>query len=488
MKISADIIAPSITQILNLSIHTGIFPQCWKESKVVPLHKSGPTDKAENYRPISILPVLSKILERHVHDCLYHYICNHNLLNNNQSGFRPKHSCFTLLTKITEKWVSAINNDEMVGSVMIDFRKAFDLIDHQLLLTKLKMYGLNESAVSWMHSYLECRSQRVFYGSQLSSPLNVKLGVPQGSILGPLLFILYINDLVLHIDDCEVEFYADDTTLYQSAKSLTELEQVLNLNLKNIDKWCSENKMLINTNKTKSILFGTSRKLKVCRQHGFNITVNELPIENMSTVKLLGLFIDESFTWHKHISHLCNTISKLLSVMRKYKPLLPQKTRLLFYNAYILPHLNYGVTMWGNASKSTLDRVFKLQKMAARLILDNCKELSTTEMFIQLQWLDIYEIVQFQKLLTVYKSLNNFYPDYMANLFSEKEQTNRQLRSSSTSQLNTPFPHIELFKKYLSYSGAIQWNTLSPQIQCATSVHNFTHLYRAQILSDRLTN
>ena len=282
LKMAAPFIAEILTFICNLSIRTGSFPEKWKEAKVKPLHKGGPTNDLNNFRPISILPVLSKLFEKHVHESLLSFLEQYKLLYSTQSGFRPSHSCETALLYMTDKWLKALDRGELVGVVLVDFRKAFDLVDHEILLRKLKYYKLNETCLNWFRSYLSHRTQKVYFRDTFSAQKTVKCGVPQGSILGPLLFLLFINDLPLYTK-AMTDLYADDTTLYEISKSKEEIERKLQKAITKVASWCKQNGMVINTDKTKAMLITTRQ-----RRSRLDDSLQLCPISNCSERKGFG--------------------------------------------------------------------------------------------------------------------------------------------------------------------------------------------------------
>ena len=229
----------AITFICNKSISNNCFPNRWKEAKVSSFHKNGPHDDVNNYRPISILPILSKVLEKQVSECLLHYLNENNLLHKTQSGFKSHHSCETALTRhMIDSWLNAIDSGQMIGVVLVHFKKAFDLVDHNILLTKLQCYGIKDETIAWFNSYLTDRRQQVKVNDIKSSFRSVLCGVPQGSILGPLLFLLFINDLPLYTNNMSTDLYADNPTLYCVHNSQSPIEQSLQIALNELHLWC----------------------------------------------------------------------------------------------------------------------------------------------------------------------------------------------------------------------------------------------------------
>ena len=370
LKIAAPYIAESVTYICNQSIKMSEFPEKWKEAKVTPLHKGGTKDDLNNYRPISILPTMSKLLEKHIHDSLMTFLVKFNLLHKSQSGFRPNHSCETALIGMVSKWLESINKGSLIGTVMIDFKKAFDLVDHSVLLKKLKHYKLSHQALSWFASYLSKRKQKVSLNNIISDDEMITDGVPQGSILGPLLFLMFINDLPLYTDSATTDFYADDTTLYVVGESLETIERNLQVALDCLAKWCKCNGMLINTAKTKVMLITTHQKRTSLINGQLSLHLNNDELNMITNDKVLGIIIDNNLTWSQHVDKVCKKITTNLWLLSRIKEYLTIPQRVQFYKTYIQPHIDYCNTVWGGTSQVNLNRIFRLQKRACKIILD----------------------------------------------------------------------------------------------------------------------
>lgn len=476
LKMASPFISESLTYICNLSIHTGGFPEKWKEAKVKPLHKGGHSNEPNNFRPISILPVLSKLFEKHVHESLMVFLIKYDLLYNTQSGFRTNHSCETALIHMIDKWLKALDKGEIVGAILVDFRKAFDLVDHNILLNKLKLYKINRTALNWFESYLKYRPQKVSFNNLLSEERYVKHGVPQGSILGPLLFLLFINDLPLHTD-VNTDLYADDATIYQANSSLKEIEITLQKALSNIAEWCKQNGMLINLDKTKAMLI-TTRQKRNRLERDINIIFNGIPLTTVSNERILGVQIDNNLLWGDHISKVAKKMSTNIWLLSKIKCYLSLEHRLLFYKGYIQPHLDYANTVWGGTARSNISKIERLQKRACRVILDYKMD-NIYKSMNDLKIMTLSERLFFRKAKLMFKVSNAMTPDYINDIFSRRQQLNLDgtemhvLRSMAADNFILPKPKTELYKGSMAFSGPIIWGSLPTQVKNAPSVESF---------------
>ena len=310
LKLAAPIIAPSIAKLINHSFNTASFPQRWKTAKVSPLFKGGDSEDLNNYRPISVLPVLSKGIEWHMYDSLSSYLCENNLIYSKQSGFRKLHSTETALIRIIDELLFNLDNDR--GMILIDYCKAFDMVDHVILLDKQHAYGLDNTSLSWFQSYLSNRRQFVSMSEKESTTSIIPHGVPQGSILGPQLFVLFINALLLHVSSANTDLYANDTTLTCSVNwmDMDRLQISLNAAVSETVHWATANKLPLNKKKTK-VLTICGKRLSNRIPNDVIVSVNGSQLENIQCAKLLGLEIDKELTFQSHVDKLCKKLSVL---------------------------------------------------------------------------------------------------------------------------------------------------------------------------------
>ena len=329
-----------LTHIFNSSLQSGDIPPEWKTARVTPIYKDGSLTDVSNYRPISVLPVTMKVLERTVHYQFYEFLTLNNLITPHQSGFRKSHSTTTALSHFLDKIHHDMDNGRCCGVLFLDLKKAFDTVNHDILLQKLEGFGVEGTERLWFHSYLTNRMQRTIIDGSLSDPRTLTCGVPQGSILGPLLFILYINDLPDSITKCSVMLYADDTALYFSHRDPAEIERILNMEFASVSEWFKVNRLTLNAGKTKFMIFGTSKRLTSTRELIVKI-LNET-IEHVKVFKYLGVQLDCTLSFSNHIDYIARKVNSRLAVLGRASRYLDTKLLLTLYKALILPHFDYG--------------------------------------------------------------------------------------------------------------------------------------------------
>ena len=337
---TASVISKPLTHIINLSLVNSEIPTDWKMSKITPLHKNGKTTTAGNYRPVSVLSIFSKVLERAVQTQLVGYLEKNHLLYNKQFGFRKKRSTELASALFIDEIRKEIDKGKLVGVIFIDLSKAFDTLSHSILLSKLSSFGINGTELKWFTGYLFNRSQICSYDGVLSDPYPLTTGVPQGSILGPLLFLLYFNDFVKCLENASTIQFADDTVVYVSDKEFYVIENKLNTELKSISNYFSKNELIINLNKgkTESMIFGTTKKLSKLSD-GLNLKYDETSINQTKLYKYLGTRIDPTLNMNEHFNHLYKQSSSKLSILSALRDRLTKESIYKIYSGMILPCL-----------------------------------------------------------------------------------------------------------------------------------------------------
>ena len=372
MKESIQDIATPLALIFNLSIMTGKVPRNMKISKIIPIFKSGDSKILNNYRPISLLPVFSKLLEKIVHKRLMHFLNINNILYKHQYGFREKHSTVHPIIQFL-KFITDSNDKtskDLTLSIFLDLKKAFDTVSHPILLDKLEYYGIRGLSLEWFKSYVHDRVQYTEINGEKSSLARVQYGVPQGSILGPLLFLIYINDLA-SATNLKVLSFADDTTLVKSSDNLSDSIPEINNELNKVYTWLNLNKMAINISKTCYMIFGPT---KMTFPHNIDniVNINNIPINrigdnnNETSVKFLGIYLDEKLSWKNHINVTSKKINSGLFALNSLKNILPQNTLRTIYYSLIHCHITYCLEVWGNST--SINKIQLLQKCALRSI------------------------------------------------------------------------------------------------------------------------
>ncbi len=360
LKSVCNVLSPVISELVSHSLHEGVFPSKLKLAKVIPLHKNGSRSEITNYRPISLLSCFSKIFEKVMQERLVKHLKARNILYPSQYGFRAGHSCEHALLEAQHKIHRALDRKQVSALLLLDFSRAFDLVDSEILLHKLEHYGVRGLSLSWFSSYLTNRRQYVHVNDCNSDEKTLTYGVPQGSILGPILFIIYINDLPNISDIAQYIFFADDTNIIVSADTYPELNARVNSVLNTVQIWITNNGLKLNTGKTKYMIFTNKASGDI------NVSIEGKRILKSEHERFLGVIIDSKLNWTQHIKQLKTKISRNAGVMIKLKSIIPYKAQRMLYNSLIQSHLYYCAAIWGTKSLNTVQSLFSSQKKAIR--------------------------------------------------------------------------------------------------------------------------
>ena len=479
IRIAAPVIAESLTKIFNTAICSETVPFDWKVARVIPLHKSGPRNLFNNYRPVSILSVISKVFEKLLYEQLYDYFISNNLLSDRQFGFRQFHSTVSTLLDSTNEWFINMDRGKINIAVFLDLQKAFDTINHDILLKKLERYGMGSAVLNLLRNYLTDRTQMCSVNGVLSGSKTVMCGIPQCSILGPLLFLIYINDLPGSLEFSSARMFADDTTLTVSGESVLDAEVAINHDLANIKKWLAANKLSLNLVKTEYLLIGSRHNINNLF-HVAKVHVGDIPIKRVKETKALGVYIDEFLSWNKHIEVISKKISSGIGAVRKLKPHVDHNTLICAYNALVLPHFDYCCEVWDTINLTLCNRLQKLQNRAARIIVGRINEHGQSELALaELNWKTLSERRAQFVASQMYKITHDLAPKRLSNIFHETPSSRHyNLRGSST-KLCLSQPKTDYLKKSLSYRGAKLWNSLSDNIRNKESLAAFKSSIRA---------
>ena len=476
VKSVIEYIIKPFTHICNRSFEQGIFPDNMKIAKVIPLFKSGDKNVFTNYRPVSLLPQFSKILEKLFNKRLDNFIEKYKLLIESQYGFRSKRSTALAILELLEEITNASVNREFTIGIFVDLKKAFDTIDHNLLSKKLEFYGIRGIANDWIKSYLYKRKQYVQIDDFSSDYQEVVCGVPQGSILGPKLFILYINDICNVSSLFKYILFADDTNLFCSGKDLGILSKQICLELNKLDNWFAINKLSLNVTKTNFMLFGNRNKSNCI------ISIKNKEIERVQVTKFLGILIDENFNWKEHIKLVISKLSKSIAIILRAKKVLDSQSLLTLYCSLFLPYLSYCAEIWGNTYKSNILPIILLQKKVIRIITKSYFTDHTTPLFVKLHLLKFEDIVKLQTGIIMYKAKCNLLPINLQNMFKLNN-----LSSIETRQKNNFFQkYVRTSSKSMCISvlGVKLWNSLNSVITNSRNVKAFKYSYKKFLLSN----
>ena len=478
-KSSIKYIAPLLSSIINCSLDTGVFPSDLKMARVIPLFKSGEKNKVTNYRPISILPYFSKFFEKVMCNRLYNYFNKFSLFNNGQFGFRKGHSTYMALMLLYSKITEAIDKGEYVVGVFLDLAKAFDTVNHSILIHKLEHYGVKNNLLNWFISYLKDRSQTVYFMGTKSTKKDITCGVPQGSVLGPLLFLIYINDLCQISTFFDFILFADDTNAFASGSNPNHLSSKINSELVLVSEWFNCNRLSLNLSKTNYIIFH-SRTKKITDD--LSLSFNNNSIARVSSCKFLGVVIDEHLTWSLHIANIKNKISKNIGIISRIRNFIDTKTALMLYYSMVYPYLTYGNIVWASNYKSRLTGLVKMQKHAIRIMFHLPPSTSTKAKSIEHGLLNVIQINLFLIGQFMFKYSNSLLPSSFNNFFLKTSNLhNYNLRTNYAYRPDFAKTNMKLFS--IKCIGPRVWSDVPPEISSLSHFASYKKLSKLYFLS-----
>ena len=470
LKEGATILSKPLSIIFNRSLLQGYFPSNWKDANVTAIYKKADKSMPSNYRPISLLSQIGKAMERCVHKHLYNYISENNLLTPFQSGFIQGDSTTFQLLHTYHSFLEAVDSGKEVRVVFCDISKAFDRVWHRGLLHKLAGMGLSDGLLRWFKSYLSHRRQRVVLNGVESNWADVLAGVPQGSILGPLLFLIYINDIVNNIRS-SIRLFADDTTIYIIIDNPQTAAFILNTDLETINGWSHD--WLVDFNPTKTSTLLISR-----RQHPVfhpSLEMNNVVLNETTSHKHLGLTISNTCSWIEHINNIAETAWSRLNLMRLLKFKINRKALEKMYFAFIRPLLEYSDSVWDNSPAYVKKQLDDIHYEAARIITGGTKLCSHDKLLSDLGWDTLQERRTKHKLVIFYKILNNLTPPYLQDFVPPLVQEANPYRLRNSNDIRTIHANTNLYYNSFYPSTIRDWNNLPQEIKQSTSVASFKY-------------
>ena len=475
-KLSPSIIHP-LCILFNKSMEEGKFPETMKHADVVPLYKSGDQYECTNYRPISLLLTMSKLLEKVMYKRTYNFLETTGQLYCSQYGFRTGHSCEHAVSELLAEIIKSKEEGLYTAAMFLDLSKAFDTLEHEVVLRKLEKYGVRGIANNWYRDYLSNRKMRVKCTiastgkTEYSDYKQVTYGTPQGSCLGPLIFIIFTNDLHHQLHHCKSLLFADDTTIYKSHRNLQYLTWCIEDDMNRLMNWFKANKLTLNIQKTVCILFQKPGSNKTIQ-----IRIENITIHNTTETKFLGIWLDENCKWNTHIQKLSLKLTRNTNLLKYNQNQMPINTKKLVYHAHISSHIQYGMLLWGNnASEEQLNKLQKIQNKCIHHILPIT---DTNLAFHKLGILKIKDMLTLANLKFGYKLTHNLLPSNIRTICLEDSNKQKLIpqhkyNTRTRSIPNFPKATTKLYKNSFLYKGPRSVLSVETEVQKASTLGTF---------------
>lgn len=465
IKENIDVLGPILCHLFNHSILNSTYPSSLKIARVTPVFKDGDSSDPSSYRPISVLSVINTIFEKILNKRIHQFLQKYNIICPEQHGFRPQYSTSSAVMTLTQAINDALHNNRLAAVIFLDIKKAFDTVNHDIMLNKLKIYGLRDKVLDFFSSYLTNRQQIVSMKSLSSSIQRLLTGVPQGSTLGPLLFLLYVNDLPKVLTSSKAIMYADDTAIVVTAHHTVELENIANTELEKISDWFLTNKLTINAKKTKYILFHSKKKSILSSD--ITLTINQTQLESTNTFTYLGVTLDKHLHWQHHIEATCTKMASGCYALLQTREYFDTNILRVLYFTLIHTHLSYCIESWGWTYSTYLEPIKKLQKRALRIISFSSYTAHSKALFTKLRVLPLNLLREKRTAECVYKIVTNNLP-FDISIFNIPPLSTR---SRTYGNFNLPVKRNVYGERLLEFTGAKIWNNLPHDLKTA---YNFS--------------
>ena len=465
LKKAGNAIVPSLTRLFNLSLEKHIFPDTWKKANVTPIHKKNDNALVDNYRPISLLSCVGKLFEKSVFKYVFNFLRDTGAISLKQSGFIPGDSTVYQLAHLYHLFSKALSDHKTVRMVFCDISKAFDRVWHTGLIAKLARVGICGDLLQWFSDYLSNRQQRVVINGQSSEWKSIKAGVPQGSVLGPLLFLIFINDLTFQVRSSEVRLFADDTILYVIADNPKDSIEALNSDLKRIKDWADEWLVKFSPPKTKSLTISRQRP-----ERAQPLIFDETNIEEVTSHKHLGICLSQDLSWGVHIDKIVSNAGKCVDVLNALKFKLDRSTLERLYFAFVRSKLEYASIVWDNCTEAQKEQIEQVQYRAAKIVSGAIHRTSKELVYKELGWHTLSERRQVQRLKVFHKMVNGTAPVYLQNEIPDPDPNHEHLRSKDD------IPKIRgmaILENTFIPKTIAEWNVLNVELKSTESSDTF---------------
>ena len=488
LKEIAPILCEPLSIITNQSMHTGIFPDLMKLAEVVPLYKSKSRENETNYRPISLLTTMSKVVEKVVYERVYQFLVKTGQICETQYGFRPKHSCEHAIAQVIGSTLKNLECNKKTIAVMLDLSKAFDTIDHKIMIQKLELFGVQGVCLNWFRTYLENRQMRVkcrvtsSHSETLSDYHTVNYGTPQGSCLGPLIFLIFVNDMRLHLTDVDSVQFADDTTIVFGHQNENYLKYCVERELAILGDWFRANKLTLNVDKSVFLMFNRKGQGNINQ-----LKLGDSLINRVSTTKFLGVWLDDQLNWKTHLNKLLSKLKCGLGMLQCSKELLSYKAKKLLYYGQVHSHLCYGLGVWGPMlSSGQITQLCTIQRKCVRMIDSS---VPTSEAFKKLQILTVSDMINLEQGKLGYKLCNGLLPSVLTHLMMHDFNNctivkNHSYKTRQKDIPNRPNVKLSLYRKSFLYQAIACYSKLDKKLRDSPTIFSFSKKLKKSMISN----